>query len=139
MKILFLCVANSARSQMAEGLARRQLAGRAEVQSAGSAPGGEVHPLAVEVMREIGIDITNHRPRGIDDLDKPFLASLDYVITLCAEETCPLMLTGAEKLHWPTLDPALAAGSGQARLQAFRTARDAIAGQLKAWKPKVAS
>jgi arsenate reductase len=85
MRILFLCVANSARSQMAEGLARRLFGAKAEVMSAGSAPVG-LNPFAVEAMAEVGIDISGHRSKSVDEIDP---GSLDMVITLCAEEVCP--------------------------------------------------
>src|SRR5688572_20610946 len=85
-RLLFLCVANSARSQMAEGLARSMLGAGVQVQSAGSKP-SRVNPYAVEVMREIGIDIEGHFSKSVDDIDP---ASVDTVITLCAEEVCPV-------------------------------------------------
>lgn len=126
MKILFLCVANSARSQMAEGLARKLLGAKAEVRSAGSVPSGYVNPMAVQVMKEIGIDISTHRSKAIDELDKPFLDTLDYVVTLCAEEVCPILSSKAQKMHWPNPDPASVKDEAQ-RLEAFRQTRDAIA------------
>ena len=85
MRILFLCVANSARSQMAEGLARRILGEQAEVSSAGSNP-TPVHPHAIEAMAEIGIDITGQVSKSVDTMD---LSGLDLVVTLCADEVCP--------------------------------------------------
>lgn len=104
MKILFMCVANSARSQLAEGLAKNIFPG-AEIQSAGSDP-GTLNPFAVQVMREIGLDISGHFSKSINDLPRAFLNDLDYVITLCAEEVCPVLGTKAKKLHWPLSDPA---------------------------------
>jgi arsenate reductase len=101
-RILFLCVANSARSQMAEGLARKILGEQAEVMSAGSNPAA-VHPGAVEAMAEIGIDITGHHSKSVDTID---LSSLDLVITLCAEEVCPVLPASTKQLHWPIADPA---------------------------------
>ena len=86
MNILFLCVANSARSQMAEGLAKSMLGKNHNIQSAGSIPSGEVHPNAVMTMDDIGIDIREQYSKSIDDLDKDFIDNLDYAITLCAEE-----------------------------------------------------
>src|SRR3546814_9614205 len=86
-RILFLCVANSARSQMAEGLTRYLLGDRATVMSAGSAP-SRVNPYAVEAMAEIGIDISGHRSKSVDDIDP---AEVDLVVTLCAEEDCPVL------------------------------------------------
>jgi arsenate reductase len=123
-RILFLCVANSARSQMAEGLARRRFGDRLEVASAGSAP-REVNPFAVEVMAEIGIDVSAHRSKSVDELD---VARFDRIVTLCAEEVCPVVPASVEHLHWPIEDPA----SDDPRLDdealraRFRSARDEI-------------
>ena len=106
MNILFLCVANSARSQMAEGLAKSMLGKNHNIQSAGSIPSGEVHPNAVMTMDDIGIDIREQYSKSIDDLDKDFINNLDYAITLCAEEVCPVLPSKAENLHWVNEDPA---------------------------------
>ena len=99
--ILFLCVANSARSQMAEGIAR-QLFPELRIQSAGSRP-SHVNPYAIEVLAEEGIDTKSHASKSVQDIDP---ATVDLVITLCAEEVCPLFLGAAERLHWPIPDPA---------------------------------
>lgn len=125
--LLFLCVANSARSQMAEGLARARFVGRARVQSAGSHP-SEVNPLAVQVMAEAGIDISGQRSRSVDTIDP---ATVDQVVTLCAGEVCPAFLRVAAHLHWPLPDPAAAAGSEDERLVRFRAVRDEIAARLR--------
>jgi protein-tyrosine-phosphatase/catechol 2,3-dioxygenase-like lactoylglutathione lyase family enzyme len=101
-RILFLCVANSARSQMAEGLARRLLGSSVEVSSAGSQP-SRVNPYAIEAMAEIGIDISGHRSKSVDEMDG---GAVDLVIALCAEEVCPVFLGGVRRLHWPMADPA---------------------------------
>ena len=106
MNILFLCVANSARSQMAEGLAKSMLGSEHNIQSAGSIPSGEVHPHAVIAMDEIGIDIRDQYSKSTDDLDKDFIDSLDFAITLCAEEVCPVLPSKAKNLHWINEDPA---------------------------------
>ena len=106
MNILFLCVANSARSQMAEGLAKSMLGTNHNIQSAGSIPSGEVHPNAVMTMDDIGIDIREQYSKSIDDLDKDFIDNLDYAITLCAEEVCLVLPSKAENLHWVNEDPA---------------------------------
>ena len=106
MNILFLCVANSARSQMAEGLAKSMLCKNHNIQSAGSIPSGEVHPNAVMTMDDIGIDIREQYSKSLDDLDKDFIDNLDYAITLCAEEVCPVLPSKAENLHWVNEDPA---------------------------------
>ena len=87
---------------MAEGLARRRFGSRAKVQSAGTRP-GRVNPYAVEVMAELGIDLGEHRSKSVDEIDP---AQVDTVITLCAEEVCPVWLGAAKRLHWPLPDPA---------------------------------
>lgn len=122
--LLFLCVANSARSQMAEGLARTLFGGLVRVQSAGSAPGG-VNPHAVAAMREIGIDITGQRSKSVDTIDP---ASVDAVITLCAEEVCPVWPGALARMHWPLADPAhVEAGASAAAVAVrFRAVRDEL-------------
>jgi arsenate reductase len=136
MKILFMCVANSARSQLAEGLAR-QVFPLAEIESAGSHP-AHLNPFAVRVMKEIGIDISNHHSKSVDDLSPQFIAGLDYVITLCAEEVCPLIVSKATKLHWPLSDPASKEPLAEdVMLQRFRQARDAIHQRLKEFKKEM--
>lgn len=128
MNILFLCVANSARSQMAEGLARARFGDRARIQSAGSRP-SRVNPWAIAAMDELGIDLRTHASTSVDDVDP---ATVDLVITLCAEEVCPLFLGEAERLHWPQPDPDHTPPFDDATMLArFRTARDAIAAQLE--------
>lgn len=132
MNILFLCVANSARSQMAEGLARDLLGDQATVMSAGSAP-SRLNPYAVEAMAEIGIDISNHRSKSVDEVDP---GSIDLVVTLCAEEVCPVLPGRVRRLHWPIADPASTDPSVtpediRAR---FRTARDQIKARLEILK-----
>ena len=122
--ILFLCVANSARSQLAEGLARARFGHRARVQSAGSAP-STVNPAAIDVLAEIGIDISHHTSKSVDTIDP---ASVDLVVTLCAEEVCPVFLGGARRLHWPLPDPA--AVSAELKHARFREVRDQIAARL---------
>ena len=122
--LLFLCVANSARSQMAEGLARARFGERVEVMSAGSAP-SSVNPYAVEVMRELGIDLSGHHSKAADSVDP---ARVGLVITLCAEEVCPVILSAAPRLHWPIPDPASsdAALTREEMLARFRAARDEL-------------
>lgn len=107
-RILFLCVANSARSQMAEGLARTILGPDFIIASAGSQPSGSVQPWAIRVLKEEGIDISAQRSKAIHDLPKEFLEQLDFVVTLCAEEICPVLNSQAERLQWPIPDPASA-------------------------------
>jgi arsenate reductase (thioredoxin) len=122
--ILFLCVANSARSQMAEGLGRMILAERVPVMSAGSQP-SQVNPYAIEVMRELGVDLSGHHSKSVQDVDP---SSVGTVITLCAEEVCPAFLGQARRLHWPIPDPASQDKTipREQMLQRFRTARDSI-------------
>lgn len=119
---LFLCVANSTRSQMAEGLARQLCSENRRVFSAGSAP-GVLNPLAVTAMAEIGIDISHHRSKGIDEVP---LSQVGRVITLCAEEVCPALPAEVEQLHWPLPDPAAEEGDHEQKLEAVRETRDAI-------------
>jgi arsenate reductase len=129
-RVLILCTGNSCRSQMAEGLWRALGKGCWEAFSAGSAPAGFVHPLAVRVMREAGVDISGHRSRPLGDfLGRRF----DLVITVCdsAKESCPA-LPGAERtLHWPFDDPARAVGSEAERLAEFRRVRDEIRSKIE--------
>ncbi len=124
MKILFLCVANSARSQMAEGLARALFGAAAEVSSAGSVP-TRVNPNAITAMAEVGIDITGHTSKSVSDVNA---GSMDLIITLCADEVCPIVPGRVERLHWPLPDPA-GAPPDQA-LQKFREVRDEIRRRL---------
>lgn len=136
-RILFLCVANSARSQMAEGLARAMCNGGIEVQSAGSRP-STVNPYAIEVMGEIGIDISGQHSKSVDEVDA---ASVDLVITLCAEEVCPVLPGRVRRLHWPIPDPASndpAQSPEEVRLR-FRTARDEIRERIATLAPFVAA
>lgn len=129
--ILFLCVANSARSQMAEGLGR-QLFPALRIQSAGSRP-SQVNPYAIEVLAEVGIDAASHTSKSVQEIDP---ASVDLVITLCAEEVCPLFLGKAERLHWPIPDPANddpSLSPDQMR-DRFRAGRDEIQRRLESLK-----
>ena len=122
MRILFLCVANSARSQMAEGLARAMLPTSVEVASAGSEP-GRLNPLAVDALSEVGIDISSHRAKPLTEVSPE---TADLIVTLCAEEICPFVPGPVKRLHWPIADPT-AAGD----IAAFRTARDQIKGRIE--------
>jgi arsenate reductase len=120
--LLFLCVANSSRSQMAEGIARSLVPAGVKVSSAGSAP-SRLNPLAVRALAEIGIDISGQRAKGVDEIPP---GDVDAVITLCAEEVCPVFLGKALRVHWGLPDPAAAAGSDEQRLEAFRGVRDEL-------------
>ena len=125
--ILFLCVANSARSQIAEGLARRLAPPGVAVYSAGSEP-GTINPLAVRVLAEAGVDASGQFSKGLDAVP---LDEIDLVVTLCAEEVCPLFPRPVRKLHWPLPDPARATGTEEERLAAFRAARDQLSSRLE--------
>ena len=131
--LLFLCVANSARSQMAEGFARAWFGGgQVRVQSAGSQP-TFLHPAAIEAMAELGIDISHQHSKAVDTIDP---VDVQTVITLCAEEVCPAFLGVAEQLHWPIPDPAERGRSSEEQVQYFRDARDEIALRLKVFAKK---
>lgn len=122
--VLFLCVSNSARSQMAEGLARQILGDGVRVQSAGSHP-SQVSPCAVAAMADIGIDISAQRSKSIDEVD---LSKVDLVVTLCAEEVCPVLSGTVRRLHWPIADPGLIDSTAPRpeQLRQFAAARDQI-------------
>lgn len=115
---------------MAEGLARSMYGSKAVIASAGSRP-SRVNPYAIEVMKEAGIDLASHTSKSVDNVDP---ANVDVVITLCAEEVCPVFLGNARRLHWPIPDPASDDSSldRDEMLARFRTARDTIRGKLEA-------
>lgn len=123
MKVLFVCTANSARSQMAEGLARHYHLWE-EVRSAGTAPKG-VNPYAVAVMKEIGIDISAYESKL---LTRELIEWADIIITLCgdARDNCPVLPPGKKHIHWGFDDPAAVEGDTETRLAAFRRVRDQI-------------
>lgn len=123
-KVLFICTNNSARSQMAEGLLRALYGDQYEVYSAGTHPTG-VNPYAIKVMSEIGIDISNHKSKSIEEF---FGMEIDYVVTVCdkAKETCPYFPGGKKYLHQSFEDPANYEGSEEEKLEAFRKVRDKI-------------
>jgi arsenate reductase (thioredoxin) len=136
-RVLVLCTGNSARSQMAEGLINAQLTDRFVAQSAGTQPAGYVHPQAIAALREIGIDISDHRSKSTAEFrDTPF----DIVITVCdaAAENCPVWLGPGRRVHLGFPDPAAAAPDQQA--QQFRAVRDAIQDRLldylRRWQPE---
>jgi arsenate reductase (thioredoxin) len=124
LKVLFLCTGNSARSQMAEGFLKHCGSDRFSVKSAGIAPVG-VNPLAVEVMYEIGIDISMQTS---DPISMELLDETDLLITLCgdARENCPVVPVKVEKQHWPLEDPARTEGTKEEMLEQFRKIRDQI-------------
>ncbi len=131
--LLFLCVANSARSQMAEGIARSLASAGVRVSSAGSEP-SRVNPFAIRALDEIGIDASGHRSEGTDDVaagvERGETPPVDAVITLCAEEVCPVWLHDAARAHWPHSDPAGVAGSDEEILESFRVVRDELVRKL---------
>jgi arsenate reductase (thioredoxin) len=127
-RVLILCTGNSARSQMAEGLLRNDGGDAFVVESAGIDP-SFVRPEAIEVMREIGIDISNHRSKSVDEFTAlPF----DCVITVCdnAKQNCPLLPGTSRQIHWSVQDSAAVAGDLKARLDAFREVRDELRERL---------
>jgi thioredoxin type arsenate reductase len=126
--ILFLCVANSARSQMAEGIARSLAPPGMTIWSAGSRP-TSVRPEAIAVLREIGIDISSHRSKSVAEIPA---TEIDTVVTLCGEEECPVFLGKARRLHWGLPDPAAADGSEAERLAAFRKTREELSRRIAA-------
>src|SRR5688572_9730475 len=128
-RVLILCTGNSARSQMAEGLLRHLADDRFEVASAGVSP-TQVRPEAVAAMSEIGIDISQHHSKSVDEFtEQPF----DYVITVCdnANEQCPIFPGNTDRIHWSFEDPAAAEGDEQTRLAVFRRVRDEIQQRLR--------
>jgi arsenate reductase len=135
-KVLFVCVHNSARSQMAEALLNRMCGDRFEAESAGLEPGA-LNPLAVEVMREIAVDIGGKNMRGVSDVIHSG-QSFDYVITVCDEssaEQCPIFPGGGERVHWNFPDPAKFTGSWDERLEQTREVRDAIESKIEEFCP----
>ncbi len=123
--ILILCTGNSCRSHLAEGVLRAAVGELLDVQSAGSQPAGYVHPLAVRVMKEIGIDISGHRSKHLNEfLQQP----VETVVTVCgqADEACPVFPGQVNRYHWGFDDPAKAAGTEEEKLAVFRRVRDEI-------------
>ena len=130
MKILFMCVANSARSQLAEGIAKQIFGGGADIRSAGSQP-TKVNPFAILALNEVGAEFKSLYSKTVDDLPREFVDQLDYVITLCAEEVCPVIISKAKKLHWALPDPAGKDGTDDEQLNRFRTTRDEVRKRLE--------
>jgi arsenate reductase len=128
-RVLFLCTHNSARSQMAEGLLRKMGGDQFEVFSAGTEE-TRVHPLALQAMREIGIDISDQRSKTLDEFSGQHF---HYVITVCdrANESCPIFPGDTERIHWSFDDPSDAAGTHEQQLRAFRNVREGIQQRLR--------
>jgi arsenate reductase (thioredoxin) len=130
--ILVLCTGNSCRSHLAEGLLRRALGDGWEVASAGSRPAGYVHPLAIRVMAEEGVDISSHHSKHMDE----FLSrQVETVITVCgnADQACPMFPGQVQRHHWPFDDPAHTTGTEEEQLAVFRRVRDEIASVFGAY------
>jgi arsenate reductase len=125
-RVLFLCSHNAARSQMAEGFLRAYAGDRFAGESAGTTA-TTIHPLAVRVMREVGIDIAGQRSKSVDDVGEGW----DVVVTVC-DASCPIPPHSGTKLRWSFPDPALAGGDDEQRLAAFRTVRDGIGKRVRA-------
>lgn len=130
-RVLILCTGNSARSQMAEGLLRHDAGDRFEAFSAGVEP-SHVRPLAIQAMREVGIDISEQRSKSVDEFSGE---EFDYVITVCdnANERCPVFPGKTQRIHWSFEDPAAAAGDEAAQFAVFRRVRDQIRQRLQQW------
>lgn len=128
--VLVLCTGNSCRSQMAEGLINGRIGDQFVACSAGTAPSGYVHPKAIAVMAEIGIDISANRSKSVEEYEGVYF---DYVITVCdgAKEMCPVWLADAgQKIHIGFIDPAEAVGTDEEVTAVFRQVRDQIADQI---------
>ena len=128
IKVLFLCTGNSCRSQMAEGLLRHLGQAAVEVASAGTAP-TQVHPDAIRIMNEVGIDISAQRSKPLEPfLKQPF----DYLITLCddAQESCPAFPGASRSIHWSIPDPAAAQGASEQRMAVFRKVREDLTARI---------
>ena len=128
-RVLILCTGNSARSQMAEGLLRHLADNAYEVHSAGTSPIG-VNPLAVEAMREIGVDISSHRSKSVSEFNGQHF---DTVITVCdnAAERCPVFPGAPRRIHWSIRDPGAIAGSHKEMLGTFRSIRNTLEERLR--------
>jgi arsenate reductase len=128
-RVLILCTGNSARSQMAEGLLRHDAGDRFEVESAGTRP-GHVRPEAIAVMKELGIDISGHRSKHVQEFERE---SFDYVLTVCdnSRESCPVFPGHVNRFHKGFEDPAALKGTEEERLSLFRRVRDEIRDYLK--------
>jgi|ERR1017187_1069197 arsenate reductase len=129
MRVLILCTGNSARSQMAEGLLRHDAGTTFEVASAGTKP-SHVRPEAIAAMREIGIDISGHRSKSVEEFAGQ---AFDCVITVCdnARESCPVYPAATKRIHWSLDDPAAVQGAEEQRLAEFRRVRDELRSLLK--------
>lgn len=134
IRVLFVCIHNSARSQMAEAFLNDLAGERYEAQSAGLEP-GTLNPLVVEVMREIGLDLSANQTKGVFDIFRTG-ALFGYTVTVCdqeAAERCPIFPGVTQRLHWSFEDPSRATGSHEEKLQQIRRIRDQIKTQIEQW------
>ncbi|NCU33359.1 MAG: arsenate reductase ArsC [Candidatus Moranbacteria bacterium] len=133
-RVLFVCIHNSARSQMAEAFLKKFGGDRFEVESAGIEP-GKLNPVVVEVMKEIGIDISSHKTKSVKDfIDRK--EHFDYVVTVCDEtsaERCPIFPGNVKRLHWGFSDPSGFTGSHQEKVEMTKKVRDEIESEIKNW------
>jgi arsenate reductase len=131
-KVLILCTGNSCRSHMAEGILRAAAGDFLEVHSAGSKPAGYVHPLAIRALAEIGIDISAHRSKSMNEFLEQ---NIETVIAVCgkADQVCPTYPGQVNRMHWPFDDPAHATGTDEEQLNVFRRVRDEIRAKFEAW------
>jgi arsenate reductase len=129
-RVLFLCTGNSCRSHMAEGFLRTLAGEEFESLSAGARPAGDVHPLAIESMKEAGVDISKHTSKSIDSFAGQ---NIDYLITVCdnAREACPTFPGAAKQLHWSFEDPAHATGNDEEKMRVFRRVREEIKQRIR--------
>jgi arsenate reductase len=133
-RVLFVCIHNSARSQMAEAWLRHVAGDRFEVESAGLEP-GKLNPFIVEAMKQVGIDISHHSPKGVQDLVNAG-KTYDYVIAVCdkeAAEKCPIFPGGSMRLHWSFPDPSAATGEYDTKLRVAAEVRDSIKATIEQW------
>jgi arsenate reductase len=132
-RVLFLCTGNSCRSQMAEGFLRELGGDRFESLSAGAKPSGYVHPMAVQAMKQVEIDISQHVSKSINDFLPPVGIPPDLIISVCsaAETECPVFPGNVERLHWPFFDPADADGTDKEKMAVFVRVRDEIRSRLE--------
>ncbi len=131
-RVLILCSANSIRSQLAEGLWRELSANEWEVNSAGVFGAGYLHPLVIQVMREIGIDVGDQKSKPVEDFRGQ---RFDVLVTVCdnACQACPAFVQAGERLHWPMEDPTVCGASDKERLDAFRMVRNALREKIAAY------
>jgi len=136
LRVLILCTGNSCRSQMAEGLFRLLADDAVQASSAGVQPQGYVHPLAIRVMDDLGIDMSSDRSKSIDDFSNE---TFDYVITVCdhASQNCPTFPGTPTRLHWPTDDPFDAKGDEGAQLAEYRRVRDELRQRIEAFLAEI--